>query len=448
MDKPIISGSGIRGVFGRSFTVADAMGFAAAFGEMAGRGPVIVGRDTRRSGPAVEAAVVSGLCAVGCEPVLIGVAPTPTIQMEVIASGAGGGIAITSSHNPGDWNALKLIGRDGVFLRAPARAALMEMTGASRKSTGYDAAGTPAHSSGAVDRHVESVAALPLVRCDGRPMRAVLDVVGGTGLLLGPVLMDMLGVGYSIINSSMTQSGDFPRVAEPLPANIGDLCRAVLETGSDVGFAYDPDGDRLALVDETGRAPGEEYTVALAVDHVLAHRKSPVVVNMSTSDLAGVCAARHGGVLTRSPVGEVNVVEEMEARGASIGGEGNGGVIDRECHPGRDSAVAAAYVVSLLRERDCTLSEWISTLPPLRMIKLKFRLEGPLEDLRPRLERDFGSPSDTRDGLRFTTPGGWVHVRRSGTEPVVRLIAEDSDERALDSIRAGFVEMAGEPCAE
>lgn len=448
LDAPIISGSGIRGVFGRSFTTADALGFAAAFGELSGPGPVIVGRDTRSSGPAVEAAVVAGLCSVGCEPVLIGVAPTPTIQLEVMETGAGGGVAITSSHNPGDWNALKLIGPDGVFLRAPARARLMEAMRVPRKWSGHRSVGAPSYSYGAVDRHVEAVAALPLVRCDGRPMRAVLDVVGGTGLLLGPALMNMLGVEYSIINSSMTPDGDFPRVAEPLPGNLEALCSAVRESGADVGFAYDPDGDRLALVDETGRAPGEEYTVALAVDHVLTHRPSPVVVNMSTSNLAAVCAERHGCTFFRSPVGEVNVVEEMEARGSSIGGEGNGGVIDRECHPGRDSAVAAAYVVSLLRERDCTLSEWIATLPALRMRKMKFRLEGTFEALRPSLESEFGIPSDVRDGIRFDTPSGWLHIRPSGTEPVVRLIVEDSEEAVLDSITERFIRIAGGACVE
>jgi phosphomannomutase len=448
LETPIISGSGIRGIFGRSFTAADALGFAAAFGEISGPGQIIVGRDTRSSGPAVEAAVVAGLCSVGCEPVLVGVAPTPTIQMEVIAAGARGGVAITSSHNPGHWNALKLIGPDGIFLRSGARARLLVAMEAPRSWSGYDTVGSPTISYGSVDRHVENVVSLPLVRCDGRPIRAVLDVVGGTGLLLGPALLDMMGVEYSIINSSMTPRGDFPRVAEPLPQNLRELCAAVLETGSDVGFAYDPDGDRLALVDERGRAPGEEYTVALAVDHVLPHRPSPVVVNMSTSSLASVCAARHGCAFHRSPVGEVNVVEEMERRGSTIGGEGNGGVIDRECHAGRDSAVAAAYVISLLRERSCTLSEWIETLPALVMVKLKFRLSRPFDELSPLLEREFGPPSDLRDGLRFDTPGGWLHIRPSGTEPVVRLIAKDEDPRALDSITAKFVEIAGEPCAE
>ncbi len=448
MESPIVSGSGIRGVFGRSFTAADALGYSAAFAETCGPGRVVVGRDTRISGPAVEAAVVAGLCSMGCEPVLLGVVPTPTVQLEVMSTGAVGGIAVTSSHNPGEWNALKLVGPDGVFLRKGARERLMEVLAAPRRWVAASSAGIPGCSTGAVERHASLVAALPLVHCDGRPMKAVLDVTGGTGLTLGPALLDLLGVEYEIINGVIGEDGEFPRPAEPVPGNLGDLCRAVRESGADIGFGFDPDGDRLSLVDETGRAPGEEYTVALAIDHVLASRPSPVVVNLSTSRLSETCAAKHGCVVHRAPVGEVNVVEEMEARGAAIGGEGNGGVIDRLCHAGRDSAVGMAYAVSLLRERGCRLSEWIDELPALHMVKLKFRPPIPFDRLAGMVESEFGPASDTRDGLWMGDEDGWIHVRPSGTEPVVRFIAENRDRDVLMRQAALFERIAGGSCAE
>lgn len=448
MDSPIVSGSGIRGVFGSSFKVTDAMAFAAAFGRLAGAGQVIVGRDTRASGPAVEAAVVAGLCSVGCDPVLLGICPTPTIQIEVVRNRAKGGIAITSSHNPGDWNALKLIGPDGVFLRAAARRRLLELFGAPGGWAGSAGCGRPQEIGGSVLRHADLVASNPLFRCDGRPMRAVLDVTGGTGALLGPALMDLMGVQYSVVNPSMNPDGSFPRVAEPLPANLSALSRAVVETRADVGFAFDPDGDRLALVDDRGRIPGEEYTVALAVDYILPRRPSPVVVNLSTSTLVDACASRHGAKVSRAPVGEVNVVEQMEIEGALTGGEGNGGVIDREFHAGRDSAVAMACVISLLRERECRLSEWIDGLPPLHMVKLKYELSRPFEEIAGFLAGTLGPPTDVRDGVRYEKPGGWAHLRPSGTEPVVRFIAQDSDPAELDRLVSALAGIAGEPCVE
>ncbi len=286
MNKPIISGSGIRGIFGRSLTVQDACGFAAAFGEMVGPGRVIVGRDTRKSGPAVEAAVCAGLMGAGCTPVLIGVAPTPTVQLEVIGNKARGGIAVTSSHNPGQWNALKLIDSDGVFLRTDRRKKLMKLLEEPRKWVDYRSATVQEYMEGAVERHAELVAGLPMVTREGRELKAVLDVTGATGGLLGPAMMDALGVEWEIINGEMTPEGDFPREAEPRTESLSMLGEEVRKRKADIGFGFDPDGDRLVLVDEKGRVIGEEFTIALAVDHVLSLKKGNVVVNLSTSSLA------------------------------------------------------------------------------------------------------------------------------------------------------------------
>ncbi len=439
MNKPIISGSGIRGIFGRSLTVQDACSFAAAFGELVGPGRVIVGRDTRKSGPAVEAAVCAGLMGTGCTPVLIGVAPTPTVQLEVTGNNARGGIAVTSSHNPGQWNALKLIDSDGVFLRTDRRKKLMELLKEPRKWVNYRSAPVAEHIDGAVERHAELVAGLPMVTREGRKLKAVLDVTGATGGLLGPAMMDALGVEWVIINGEMTPDGDFPREAEPRTESLSMLGEEVRKRNADIGFGFDPDGDRLVLVDEKGRVIGEEFTIALAIDHVLSLKKGHVVVNLSTSSLSQNAAERHDCSLFRSPVGEVNVVEEMDAQGADIGGEGNGGVIHRDCHMGRDSAVGMAYIISWLRNHpEQTLSAWADSFPEYITMKTKVEFSGDFSVLEAGLTEAMGMPDDNRDGLWWKREGGWVHIRPSGTEPVVRFISENTSQHVLDTDYAVF----------
>lgn len=442
-----MSGSGIRGVFGGSFTVFDAMSFAAAFGELVGPGRVVVGRDTRRSGEAVEAAVCAGLMAVGCSPVLLGVVPTPTVQLEAMNDSAAGGIAVTSSHNPGCWNALKLVGPDGVFLRAEMRERLLSLLEKPRRYSGFDTCGLPERLAGSVARHVELVMSLPVVRKSGRPLRVVLDVTGGTAATLGPALMDALGVEWTMINPSMTAEGEFPRVAEPTVESLSGLAEAVRESGADVGFGFDPDGDRLALVADGGLLIGEEYTLALAFDHILRHTPGPVVINLSTSMLSEVVATRHGCPVFRSPVGEVNVVEEMERLGSPLGGEGNGGVIYPLCHPGRDSAVAMAMVVSFLRDDPgMSLSRWAGGLPRFVMVKRKVPFQGAFGRLGEALTRGFGPPTDSRDGFWYRTDWGWFHIRPSGTEPVVRFIGESESPGPLEACFGIFRKVLS--CAE
>ncbi len=447
--KPIISGSGIRGIFGQSLNVNQAMDFAAAFGTLVGTGPVVVGRDTRRSGPAMQSAVMAGLMSVGCHPVILGVVPTPTVQLEAMKGGIAGGVAITSSHNPGQWNALKLIGPDGVFLRAGAREKLMDILGSEIPLKDYRSVGIPYEMDGAIGRHVDEILHLPLVESQGRRIRVVLDVTGGTAAEFAPMLMERLNVDYSVINPEMLPSGDFPRVAEPTVESLEELSGEVRKRQADLGFAFDPDGDRLALVDDLGRVIGEDYTVALALDHVLSRRDGPAVVNLSTSMLAEDAARRHGAELFRSPVGEVNVVEEMESRGATIGGEGNGGVIDIHCHPGRDSGVAMAYTVSLLRgSADARLSRWADGFERYVMVKRKETFTGSFPALGSILVENFGPPEDSRDGLWYRRRGGWMHIRPSGTEPVVRFIAENVREDYIESDYRIFRKSMESLCVE
>jgi phosphomannomutase len=430
----VVSGSGIRGIFGDSLKVTDATRYAAAFGRLVGPGSIAVGRDARRSGAAMEAAVCAGLMGVGCTPALLGKAPTPTVQLTTMSEGYAGGIAITASHNPGEWNALKLIGPDGVFLRSDARERLFSILSESIEwSWSSGAASSQVVCDDAVQSHADSILSLPLVGAredasgDGR-LRAVVDPAGSVGALLARPLLERLGVDFAFINQEMSPDGAFPRGPEPVPGNLRLLGEAVRSEGADLGFAFDPDGDRLALVDSAGTPVGEEMTVALCLDFVLARRPGSCVINLSTSGHSEEAARRHGCELYRSPVGEVNVVEEMERRGARIGGEGNGGVIECECHPGRDAGVALAYVVSLLRENGSGLRELVDSFPRLHMMKYKEAIEVSFEDLAPALVREFGEPDDVRDGLWFRRETGFTHIRPSGTEPVVRLITEDADE--------------------
>ncbi len=447
--KPIISGSGIRGIFGVSLTIADVVEFASAFGVLVGSGPVVVGRDTRRSGPAVEAAVTAGLMSVGCDPVLLGIVPTPTVQLEAMKEGIRGGIAITSSHNPGSWNALKLIGADGIFLRSADRKRLMKLLDTDTEHMDYRAVGIPSELSGSVERHIEGILSIPWLVPEGRPLRAVLDVTGGAAAPFAPMLMKRLGVDFVIINSEMTPEGDFPRMAEPTVESLTELSGAVIDENADIGFAFDPDGDRLALVDENGRIIGEDYTVALAIDFILSVRPGPAVVNLSTSRLAEDAAAKHGCRLYRSPVGEVNVVEEMEKYGALTGGEGNGGVIDRAFHAGRDSGVAMACAVSFLRENpDSSIGEWADSFPSYTMFKKKLPLGTGFDSLRAELLALYGPADETRDGLWYDREGGWMHIRPSGTEPVIRFIAENRDKSYIEQDYLIFREAMESLCVE
>lgn len=444
---PIVSGSGIRGVFGESFTVFDAAAFAAAFGELIGPGGVAVGRDTRRSGPAVEAAVCAGLMSVGCSPVLLGVVPTPTVQLEAMEPGIAGGIAVTSSHNPGCWNALKLVGPDGVFLRAEARERLINLLDRPRVFRGSSDCGLPRILDGSIERHVNRVLALPWAVPRGKRLKVVLDVTGGAAAGLASTLMDAMGVEWTMIHPSISPEGEFPRVAEPTVESLDELAEAVRLQGADAGFGFDPDGDRLALVADGGLLIGEEYTLALALDHILPRTPGPVVINLSTSMLSEEAAARHGCPVHRSPVGEVNVVEEMERLGSPVGGEGNGGVICPACHSGRDSGVAMAAVVSMLRNNPgTTLSAWAGGFPRFSMIKTKVPFAGPFRSLEEAVTEGFGVPDDTRDGLWYRRDWGWFHIRKSGTEPVVRFIGESRDRAPLEACSEAFRKVVS--CAE
>ena len=442
-DGLMVSVSGIRGRIGESLTPEIITRYAAGFGAwVTGRGgsrTVVVGRDSRVSGPMLHRAVLAGLESVGCAILDIGLTATPTCQLAVEYHHAGGGLMISASHNPIEWNALKFIAPTGLFLDASEGAEMRAIVDGEIRRARWDALGTIQTDGRAVQRHIDQILALPYVDVEGirnRHFRVALDCVRGAGSVIMPLLLERLGCTVSAIN--LEPDGRFPRPPEPVAANLGDLERLVLQAGADIGFAVDPDVDRLALVSDAGRAIGEDFTLALAARLVLRHRRGPVVTNLSTSRIVEDVANAANVPLIRAPVGEVNVALRMRDERAPIGGEGNGGVILSALHLGRDAPVGAALILQLLHEENRALSQIVAELPRYVIVKDKLdRPKASLDAVYAALRSAFpGASADSQDGLRLSWADRWVHVRPSGTEPIVRVIAEaPTDAEASELIR-------------
>jgi len=435
--------SGLRGIVGADLVPAVVERYGAAFGAfLAARGgrTVALARDSRQSGPAFVAAASAGLRRAGVDVVDLGMVPTPTAQLAVELMQLDGGIVVTASHNPVEWNALKFIGKGGRFLGKADVEAFFALVDADRPVAGARAGGER-RDDGAVRAHLDRVLGLswldlPAVR--RRRFRVALDCVRGAGATIMPALLEALGC--EVHGIQLEPDGRFPREPEPIPEHLGELGELVRRTGSDVGLAVDPDVDRLALVDETGRPIGEDYTLAFAVRAVLAHREGPVVTNLSTSLVVDDAARAFGVTVERAPVGEANVVERMAATGAVIGGEGNGGVILPEVHLGRDAPVAATLALALLAAQGSPVSAIVDAAPRYAILKAKLpRPAGSLESAYAALTAAVrGASEDRQDGLRLALADRWVHLRPSGTEPVVRIIAEaPSRDEAAELIERG-----------
>jgi phosphomannomutase len=420
-----ISISGVRGVVGDSLTPDLLTRFSQAFGTYIGSGRVVVGRDTRTSGEMVRQAVVSGLLSAGCRVVDAGVCPTPTVQLLVRKLRAAGGIAITASHNPPEWNALKFVGSDALFLSGARGRELLDIyhQGEYTKARSQRIRSVETMA-GALDMHVaavlETLGPLPA----GRRPRVVLDACNGAGSVVGPRLLDALGA--EVVGINTTPDGRFPRPAEPTPENLKSLCTAVRESRADIGFAQDMDADRLAIVSEAGMPIGEERTLVLAVEHVLARTPGPVVANLATTHALEAVAARYQCAVFRTPVGEANVTEGMQRHRAVIGGEGNGGVIYPRINFARDSLVGMALMLHRLVESGKTVSELVAGLPALEIVKIQFPFPSQrLAEVFRKARREFaGLPMDLRDGVKVTLPDAWFLLRGSNTEPVLRVVAE------------------------
>ena len=439
MTSPLmISVAGVRGIVGESLTPAVLANFAAAFAAEQGEGAVVVGRDARRSGPMVLRAVAAGLMAAGRDVVDLGLATTPTTQIAVEHLRAAGGIILTASHNPPEWNALKFLSDRGEFLSAEAggRVRARFDSGATVWRR-FDVLGGERAETHALDWHLERILSLDVIDVPAirtRKLRVAVDGCASVGGIAVPRLLEALGA--DIIELDCTPNGAFTRELEPLPENLGALGRLVRERGADFGVAVDPDADRAALVDHEGKPLGEEYTVALGTLVVLEKRTGPVVTNLSTSRILDAVCARAGATLHRTAVGEAHVVAGLRAWGAVAGGEGNGGMILPAAHYGRDALVAVALVAHLLSTHGGTLRAAANFLPRLHMIKARWKRQGgDWEVSAKRLREAFADMTlDTTDGLHFSHGDAWVHVRPSGTEPVVRAIAESPDERQTFSL--------------
>ena len=423
--------SGVRGVVGESLTPQIVMSFAQAFGTFVGRGKVVVGRDTRPSGLMFEHAVVAGLQSVGCKPILLGIQPTPTILMQTLALGARGGIAITASHNPGPWNALKFVDRSGMFLNRTRADELFDIYHqqefplvAEQDLSVRETMEQPfALHADRVFRYVDRE------RVRDQTFKVAVDCCHGVGAVHAVPFLQQLGC--DVVAMSDKPTGDFSRDPEPRPENIQALCELVRANGCDVGFAQDPDGDRLAIVDERGDAIGEDLSVAFAIRQVLArHAQGPVVINLSASKGIEEMARALGADVERTPTGEINVSEKMVELNAVAGGEHTGGVIVPAVHPCRDSFTAMALVLELMATEDKTISALCADVPRYALVREKMPIRSDQAPLILRaLRRHFeGEKMILLDGVYVDFGDSWIQVRRSYTEPVIRLFAESPDE--------------------
>jgi phosphomannomutase len=426
-----ISISGVRGVVGQSLTPKLLTRFAQAFGTHTGSGTIVIGRDPRTSGEMVKQAVIAGILSTGNRVVDIGMCPVPTVQLQVRHRRAQGGIAITASHNPAEWNALKFIGSSGLFLDAGQARELLDIyhQGQYTKVGGSELR-TVEEIEGATDLHIKSILDVlgPLPQTK-KKLRVVLDSCNGAGSLVGPKLIESLGA--EVVRLNTTPDGSFPRPAEPLPENLGDLCRTVKEHNADAGFAQDMDADRLAIVSDHGEPIGEDNTLVLAALYVLGREKGPVVVNLSTTSAVADVAKKFDCPVFLTKIGEVNVTDAMRQHDAVIGGEGNGGVIYPRINFARDSLVGIALVLHLLAESGKTVTELLASVPRYSIVKEKMscpsdRIPAVLRKVR----QEFAKfELDTRDGVKVIQPDGWLLVRGSNTEPIIRIVAEAKSEQ-------------------
>jgi phosphomannomutase len=426
--EPIISVSGLRGIVGQGLTPLVAARYACAFAAELPLGPIVVGRDGRPSGGMLSEVIRGALCAMGRSVIDAGIAATPTTGVLVRHCQAAGGLEITASHNPAPYNGMKLFGGDGSVISADQGESVRSRYEAGHISwAAYDRIGDWQACEDMTAPHCRLV--LQTVNADRirqRRPRVVLDSNHGAGSLVGKKLLDELGCQAILL--APEPSGQFVHAPEPIVENLVQVAQIVGDARADVGFCQDPDADRLAVIDETGRAVGEEYTLALCLDHVLrqAQAKGPVVTNCSTSRMSEDLATKYGVPFYRSKVGEAHVVQLMKAHHAVFGGEGNGGPIDPRVGYVRDSFVGMALVLDAMAARGMTLSERVAELPRYGMVKAKIEMTpDELAGAFTRLENHFSDArADRTDGLRLDWSSKWLLVRGSNTEPIARVIAE------------------------
>ena len=443
MTERILSISGLRGIVGDGLDPEYVTRFAASLGTMFNGGTVVLSRDGRSTGEMLRHAVLAGLVGSGCRVIDLGIASTPTCGVMVNALGAAGGLQLTASHNPIEWNGLKPFSpRGSVFDKGLGQQLLsvLESGPVYRRWNGLGSVESIAADNSEHLQRVYKLVNVPAIRA--RRFKVVLDCNHGSGSVLGPKMLRELGCEVFVMGE--TADGQFEHPAEPLKENLTSLMSAVVANGADVGFAQDPDADRLAIVDNTGRYVGEELTLGLCADHVLSLRQGPVVVNGSTSRVTADLAEKYGCQFHRSHVGEANVVSKMIEVNALLGGEGNGGVIEPRVGFVRDSFVSMAYVLDGLVVRRTSLSDWVDTLPQYTIVKDKLHCPRERVDRAcAALRSAYAAAVATEgDGLRLDWPDRWVQVRASNTEPIIRVIAEAPSSEIAKSLCAEAIGLA------
>jgi len=421
--------SGVRGLVGTHLTPRKARRYAEAVHSLQPNGVIIVGRDSRPSGHEIVMGIVDKLIQLGRDVIDCGIVPTPTIQFLVGKTDSAGGIIVTASHNPIEWNGLKFVREDGIFLYPKECEELFSFVDDHLKKEPSQANGMYWKDKNSIQKHIIHTVSLNCIninRIRRRKFKVVIDAVNGAGAVALPAMLEALGC--DVVPLNCEPSGEFTRGTEPLPENLTDLCQSVITNSADVGFAVDPDADRLAVVSEKGVPLGEEYTLVLAGEGYMKKMgtSETFVVNLSTSMALEKTAEKYKCRVERTPVGEINVVEKMIELKAKFGGEGNGGVILKEAHLGRDSLVGVTMVLSRMAQSKKPLSEIYSALPQFKIVKDKINLgdmdvESVLKNVR---EKYSDVETNDKDGLRFTWDDRWVHLRKSNTEPILRIYAE------------------------
>lgn len=448
----IASISGIRGTLGGSvgdnLTPIDIVKFAAAYGswlkKQTDNHKVVIGRDARPSGNMLRSLVAGTLNAQGISVIDLGLTTTPSVELAVVKQAAGGGIVLTASHNPKEWNALKLLNDKGEFISAEDGAAILALYNNELFDfVEVDAIGSLREDYKYLQKHIDQVMGLSLVKADkikARDLRVAVDCINSGGGVYVPALLHALGVDH-VEELNCTPDGNFAHNPEPIAKNLTEICEFVKNNDCDLGIVVDPDVDRLALISEDGELFGEEYTIVAIADYVLSHQSGPAVSNLSSSRALRNIAKQHGVDYHASAVGEVNVVAKMKEVEAVIGGEGNGGVIYPESHYGRDALVGIGLFLSYLAISGKTMSELRAGYPDYYMCKHKVQLTPKLDvdSLLKKLQEKFKDEKITTiDGVKIDFEDSWVHLRRSNTEPIIRIYTEAPTQEAADSLARKF----------
>ena len=437
--KLITSISGIRGIYGKTLTNSIASDYIQSFSNIQSKGKILLAQDSRPHGQEIYKSACEILTSLGRDVLSCGIIPTPTAQFIIKEQNLAGGIVITASHNPIEWNGLKFLDNDGCFLNADK----MEKVLSKNNQSVIDNIGKIIESKSAYQEHIKNILNLDCIdinKIKNKKFKVVVDTVNGAAYKALPELLDSLNC--NIVKIHCNNDGTFPRGTEPIPSHLDDLSKAVTKHNADIGFATDPDADRLAIVDNNGNPIGEESTLVLALEAYLKYYKDSqnIVTNLSTSMAVDVIAHKYNSTVQRSYVGEINVVEKMKELGSIIGGEGNGGVILEESHLGRDSLVASALVLNHLAQSNLPFNKIVENIPRFVMIKDKITLQNDIDfnNIKNQFKNDDVSFIQG-DGLKIVWENKWVHIRKSNTEPIIRIISEANNhnlaEGLIDSIR-------------